>query len=101
MKRRCLACGIEKDASLKEVYPYPEDGLIEDPINPFLTIDCEGPRIDGVVDWRVVTICHDCFHKLDPDQWISARCWASLHPLIPFEQLPKLELPKRYAEHQA
>ena len=90
MKKRCLACGVEKDISVKEVYPYPEDGLIEDPIDPLSTIDCEGPRIGDVKDWRVVTVCHHCFHRLNPDQWISDKCWASLKPVTPFEQLPKL-----------
>lgn len=85
MKQRCLACGVEKDTSIKEVYPYPEDYLIDEPIDPLMTIDCQGDR-----DWRVVTICHECFHKLEPDQWISERCWRSIDPVTPFEALPKL-----------
>jgi hypothetical protein len=90
MKQRCLACGVEKDASIKEVYPYPEDGLIDDPIEPFMSIDCGGFG-PGWSDWRVVTVCHDCFHKLDVDMWISESCWQSLNLITPYEQLPKLE----------
>ena len=87
MKQRCLACGVEKDTSATEVYPYPDDGIIDDePIEPLMTIDCQGTG-----DWRVVTVCHACFHKLDVDMWISERCWLSLNPITPFEQLPKLQ----------
>jgi len=87
MKQRCLACGVEKDTSVKEVSPYAEeDGLIDEPIDPLMTIDCQGTG-----DWRVVTVCHACFHKLDVDMWISERCWLALKPITPFEQLPKLQ----------
>ena len=76
---------------MKEVYPYPEeDRIIEEPIDPLMTIDCQGPRIGEVTDWRVVTVCHNCFHKLDVDMWISDHCWQSLNPVTPFEQLPTL-----------
>jgi hypothetical protein len=85
MKQKCLACGIEKDTELREVYPYPEDGLIDKPIEPLMTIDCRGSD-----DWRVVTVCHACFHKLGVDMWISEAHWRDLNPIIPFEQLPKL-----------
>ena len=92
MKQRCLACGVEKDTSVKEVYPYPDDGIIDDePVEPlFSDIHCQG-GIGEVSDWRVVTVCHDCFHKLDVDMWISDRCWLGLNPVTPFEQLPKLQ----------
>jgi len=90
MIQKCLACGVEKDTSIKEVYPYPEDGLIDDPIRPlFSDIHCEG-GIGYPSDWRVVTVCHECFHKLNVDMWISDDCWLSLNPITPFEQLPKL-----------
>jgi hypothetical protein len=87
MKQRCLACGVEKDTRVKETYPYPDDGIITDePIDPLMTIDCQGTG-----DWRVVTVCHACFHKLDVDMWISEDCWRSLNPITPFEHLPKLQ----------
>ena len=92
MKQRCLACGLEKDTSVKEVYPYPHDGIINDkPIEPLMDIHCQGPRVNEVTDYRVVTVCHNCFHKLDVDTWISERCWLSLTPITPFERLPKLQ----------
>lgn len=93
MNQKCLACGVEKDTSIKEIYPYPDDGIIDDvPIEPLMTIDCQGRRIHGhsTGDWRVVTVCHACFHKLDVDMWISEQCWLSLNPITPFGQLPKL-----------
>ncbi len=87
MKQKCLACGVEKDMSLKEVYPYTDDRIVVDePIEPLLTIDCE-----GLFDCRAATMCHACWHKLDPDLWISEDCWVSLNPITPFEQLPKLQ----------
>jgi hypothetical protein len=93
MKQKCLACGVEKDTSVKEIYPYPDDGIIDDePIEPFLSIECQGGP-GPVSDWRFVTVCHACFHKLDPDMWISERCWLSLKPITPFDQLPKLQHP--------
>jgi hypothetical protein len=85
VKKKCLACGVEKDTEVKEIYPYPDDGIIDKPIEPLMTIDCQGNK-----DWRVITVCHECFHKLDVDMWISERCWLTLNPLTPFEQLPKL-----------
>ncbi len=91
MKQKCQACGAEKDSEVKEIYPYPDDGVVDDePIDPFFTLDCQGPRVDEVSDWRAATVCHACFHKLDVDMWISERCWQALHRVIPFEQLPKL-----------
>ncbi len=94
MKRKCLACGVEKDTGTKEIYPYPDDGIIDDePIGPLMDIDCEGPGAwqDTPGGWRVVSVCHECFHKLDVDMWISDRCLSSLNPITPFEQLPLLK----------
>src|SRR5262245_32446249 len=83
MKMKCLACGVEKETSLKEIYPFPEDGIISNtPVQPLFAIDCQG------LDWRVAIVCHACFHKLNPDMWISDRCWLSLNPIPPFEDLP-------------
>ena len=85
MKQRCLACGVEKDTSVKEVYPYPDDGIIDDkPIKPLMTLECQGK------DWRLVTVCHSCCHKLGVDMWISEKCWRLLNPITPFEELPRL-----------
>lgn len=94
MKQKCQACGVEKDTEVKELYPYPDDGNFDDvPIDPLLTIDCQASpyiRVEAD-DWRVVTVCHACFHRLDPDMWIGRDGWGSLNPVIPFEQLPKLQ----------
>jgi hypothetical protein len=71
---------------VKEMYPYPDDGIIDDePVSSLFDLDCQGP------DWRVATVCHSCFHKLDVDMWISEHCWSSLSPIMPFEQLPLLQ----------
>ena len=64
---------------------------IWDPANiarvwPFLIIDCQG----DADEWRVVTLCHACFRKLDIDAWITERIWQAIEPITPFEQLPKL-----------
>jgi len=86
MKSKCLACGIEKDTSAKEVYPFPDDGIIDDePIQPLFDVHCRGAA------WRVATVCHQCFHKLDPDMWISESGWSFLNPVTPFAQLPILK----------
>ncbi len=83
MRINCLACGSAKDTSVKEPYPYPDDGILDDrPIAPLFAIECRGSG------WRVVIVCHHCIHKLDPDMWISDRCWAALNPVTPFERLP-------------
>ena len=85
---KCMGCGIHKDTSLKEMYPYPDDGLIADLIDPLLPLDCQG--VEDMTDFRHVSVCHECFHKLSPDMWISENCWKSLNPIIPFNELPKL-----------
>jgi hypothetical protein len=89
MLKRCMACGIEKDTEVKEIYPYPEDDHITDePVPPlFEDFPCqmEGDRSD----FRVVTVCHHCFHKLDPDMWISQGMWEELKPITPAKDLPK------------
>ena len=92
MKVNCLACGVEKDTEIKEVYPYPEDGLVDYPIRPVWYLDCQ----DGS-DWRYVVVCPECFHRLDPDQWISRRCWEHLDPITPFEALPPCRLMQYFA----
>ena len=91
MKQRCQACGVEKDTEAKEIYRYPDDGVVDDrPIDPFFGLHCQGPVDDGITDWRVATVCHDCFHKLEPDMWISDDRWKALNPIVAFEKLPKL-----------
>lgn len=85
MSPRCLACAVEKVATFKEIYPYPNDGIIDDePIEALITLDCQGEQ-----DWRVASVCHECFHKLQPDMWISEACWSALDPVTPFVQLPQ------------
>ncbi len=75
--------------TLCEVYPYTGYRIVvREPIATLMTIDCE-PQAGG--DWRAATMRHVCLHKIDPDQWISQSCWVSLHPVTPFEQLPKLQ----------
>lgn len=88
MKQSCLACGVEKDSTIKEVYPWAkEDGIINEPVEPLCYLDCE-----GALDWRVVTVCHACFHRLQPDLWISEDCWLSLNPNTPYERLPLMPM---------
>ena len=88
MKMKCFGCGAEKDLTAKELYPFPEDGLISDePIDPLFVLCCEGwDEHSGV--WKQVVVCHVCFHKLEPDMWISSNCWATINPKVRFEGLP-------------
>ena len=83
----CLACGVEKDMEKEEVYPYPEDSLITDePIQPLCELECQTD--EG--DFRIVIVCHQCFHKLQPDMWISQGMWEALNPITPTKDLPKV-----------
>ena len=88
MINKCLACGIEKDPELFEKYPYPEEGIISTPIEPLIELDCESSdRVNGV--FKQVTVCHECFHKLNPDMWISQEMWENLNPVTSFDELPE------------
>ena len=80
----CQSCGTPKDPSAPEVYPYPDDGLTDRPIDPLMEVAVEpsGGR------WKSATVCHHCFHRLSPDLWISRACWESLNPAVGFDQLP-------------
>ena len=81
---KCQGCGAEKDLNSREVYPYEEDRIVTDrAIVPVFYLDCEGE--DGYD--RKATVCFECFHKIDPDLWISQRCWESINPVVPFDQL--------------
>ena len=74
---------VEKDTSVAEIYPYPDDSVVTDqPVDPLFAIDCQGG------DWRVAIVCHHCLHRLNPDLWISERCWEGLDPVTPFGGLP-------------
>lgn len=80
---KCLACGIEKDVSRLEYYPYKEL-CSEDPISPILIgLECECN--DGRI--RLVNVCHECFHKLDPDMWINEEEWKSINPITEINEL--------------
>ena len=84
---KCQACGIEKDMDVLEVYPFP-DRLCDEPIPPLLELECEGEGGFGSQNpFKVVRVCHQCFERLDPDQWISEKCWKSLNPVTPYEEL--------------
>jgi hypothetical protein len=89
---KCYGCGIEKDMTQLETYPYPEeDRLVDEPIEPLFVMECQAKEHlpDGSWGFRAVVVCHECFHKLDPDMWIGEdTCWEPLKPVIPFNQLP-------------
>jgi hypothetical protein len=93
MRMNCFGCGVEKDTETKEVSPFAdEDGLTTDPIGPLHVLDCQGPRIpndpDNYSEFRMVVVCHACFHALEPDMWISKNCWDTIKPKVPYEKLP-------------
>lgn len=86
---KCYGCGIEKDLTKEEVYPYPEDErLTTDPIPPLFVLECQAKDSNG--GYRAVVVCHKCFRLLDPDMWIGENCWISINPAIPFCQLPEV-----------
>lgn len=91
----CLACGVEKDPAQKEMYPY--DGVLdrEEPVAPLHSLDVQGPAIPshplGYSEYRKTVVCLECFHRLEPDMWISQEGWESLNPLTPYNQLPFLQ----------
>lgn len=89
MKMRCWGCGTPKDTKVLEVYPYPEEEHLTDkPIAPLLILDCQPSSEEEGDHFRVVVVCHECFHRLDPDMWIGSNCWKKLDPKVPFHQLP-------------
>jgi hypothetical protein len=84
---KCYGCGIEKDLTKEEVYPYPEDEkLTTDPIPPLFVLECQSEKS---FTFRAVVVCHECFRLLDPDMWIGENCWISINPIIPFDELPE------------
>jgi len=84
MKTHCFGCGVEKDPSVLEISPFAkEDNLIEEPIPPLFVLDVQGAQ-----EFRVAIVCHSCFHKLEPDQWISEAMWVDLNPKVPYSSLP-------------
>jgi hypothetical protein len=89
---KCHGCGVEKDPAVLEPCRHadPEDNCGDRLVRPFVQLDCEPHdfRKDG--QWKQPTVCHDCFHKLEPDMWISERCWEFINPVVPFESLPDL-----------
>ena len=105
---KCYGCGIEKDLSKEEIYPFPEEHrLCTDPIPPLFVLECEIRMYPSPSKWKAVVVCHNCFSKLNPDMWISDSCWNSLNPIIPIDKLPDMrdrdelhewENPKNYPD---
>lgn len=82
---KCLACDIDKDMSVLEIYPFNDD-YDSAPILPLLEMDCEPAFLNS--RWKRIFVCHKCFHELDPDMWISQSMWESLNPVVTFDDLP-------------
>lgn len=84
----CHACLTKKDMMVLEKYPYQEeDHIISDPIDPLFSIDVEPDDGD---DWRSVSLCHECFHKINADHWVSQSCLRLIECKTAFAELPKL-----------
>ena len=84
MTKKCMGCGVDKDLDQPEISLHAEeDGLVSFPICPLMVLECSSPS-----GWRAAVVCHECFHRLEVDMWISDRCWASIDPTVPFDQLP-------------
>lgn len=88
----CDACGVQKDDSILELYPWPdEDCIADEPIEPFFTVSCQGYLDESIISpWKQCRVCHQCFHKLSPDMWISRNGWEHLNPVVSFDDLPLL-----------
>jgi hypothetical protein len=87
---KCMGCGAEKDLDVLARYPYPGDGIVDEPILQLWTIDCAG--VPDTSAWRTAVVCHECFHRLEPDLWINQTMWESLTPVVPFDRLPNDDL---------
>mgnify|MGYP000131302893 CR=1 FL=1 len=86
---RCDGCGAVRVPGRLETYPYPDDGIdTDDPIEPLLTVAVVDDGGPPPRPYRQATLCHHCYHRLDPDLWASRRMWESLAPAVPFESLP-------------
>ena len=87
---KCLSCGVEKDPNILETYAWEDDCLTtEETISPLIgELDCQSN--DGKI-WKKVIVCHQCFHKLEPDMWISEGMWRALNPVVPFENLTDIK----------
>lgn len=85
MKRKCQACGVEKDDAVLEYYKHDDSLVQNEPIRPLFDLECQSKS--DYDDFRIATVCHECFHKLDPDMWIGESCWESLTPVVPFGKL--------------
>jgi len=93
MKLRCFGCDIEKDTEILEISPFAEeDGLVDEPIIPLFVLDVEDPQIpndpNNDSEFRMVVVCHTCFHALDHDMWISKDNWDAINPIVPYHKLP-------------
>lgn len=99
MIKFCFSCLSEKDTKNKEIYPYPDDDITDEPISQLFVIPVDDPNQPG---FRICLICFECFHKLrlinGPDQWMSRSEWEYLNPKINFDNLPKdnLKYPARW-----
>jgi hypothetical protein len=83
---KCQGCGVEKDPNILEISPHhEEDGLCDSPIAPLQRLDCQDYNFHD--KFRSVLVCHECFHKLQPDMWIAREHWEDINPVIPFEHL--------------
>jgi hypothetical protein len=86
---KCFSCGIEKDPAKLEQSPYcEEDGLADDPMSPLCVMECQSDTDHTI--FKAVVVCLECFHKLEPDMWISEGMWQILNPRVSFDKLPKI-----------
>lgn len=82
----CVCCGAYKDPIVKEAYPYgDEDGIIDDPIEPFMEIAVDQDKGGAS---KAAFVCHECYHKIQPDMWIMEEHWIGFKPVVPFDKLP-------------
>jgi hypothetical protein len=89
MEMRCFGCGVVKDTGVNEYYTAGDELCTDKPIPPLVVIECEPNREDPVqTECRAVVVCHECFHRINPDMWIDRAIWESINPVTPFDKLP-------------
>ncbi len=88
--KTCPVCLTIKDTEVKEVYPFPDDHIVLHPIDPLMEMDVQPDDCD-TGKWRRIAVCHQCYHRLQPDMWISEECLRQVQCKTPFTELPLLD----------
>lgn len=85
----CDGCGTLIDPDKLVMYPKVEGEAsmvcTTEPVIPFTWLDVE-PNSDAD-EYKTCNICWHCFNKVQPDMWISERCWELTPQFRKFSEL--------------